>query len=260
MSLKALSTPSMVSISSPWIDPARDRPLWESMGTTAGLLPRLDAAHARLVSTQPSTTPPAELAGLQRREAEVDALHDRKVRGIFNLLTGLADLADAPADTQALLDLRDHLFPDGLQTSKESYAAEAGNVELVEARLTAADTALLGRTPVFGGTLQAQVHAWKQAGKSLGELERQKAQLPVAVGTSRAEAAAARNGWITVVNALVANAALDPAFDDAKRLKLLGPVDRLSTSAQRRQPAGEPASDASGDAAPAAQGTPSGGH
>src|SRR6185369_11183192 len=96
MSLRDLPTQTMVSLSAAWLDPAHARTAIEALPTARAVLPKLEAAHRLLLKTQPDRskprTPP-ELAALQTEQAQVDAIHDRSARGVYNVLTGFADLS-----------------------------------------------------------------------------------------------------------------------------------------------------------------------
>jgi hypothetical protein len=56
----------------------------------------------------------------------LDDLHDRKVRGIFGVLTALAELADDAEKAAGYLDLRGQLFPSDLKAIQRSYLDESG--------------------------------------------------------------------------------------------------------------------------------------
>ena len=137
MALKNLSNETMLALSASWTDPERERPALEA-SVAAPLLPKLDAAHEGLVATaQPAAVSEAEreLSELQAKEAEVDRVHDRKLRGTYYLLTGLAELADDPGVADSRLALRDALFPAGLAATQRTYLEEAGDVEALPRRL-----------------------------------------------------------------------------------------------------------------------------
>ena len=127
ISIKQLPTPIMIAITAPWVDPMRDQPFLASLGRLAPFIPNIVAAHNGLLTTQHQPHDNTALKALQKAADDADALHDRKLRGVYNLLGALADLSDDPVQTQVLVELQTKLAPEGLSVSNLPYAAEAGN-------------------------------------------------------------------------------------------------------------------------------------
>lgn len=249
MSYRYLSTPTMVTVTGPWIDPQADRALLTALPQAGALLPSLEKAHKGLLRTQVSEDQALTALGLlQENEAKLDVTHDRKARGGFNVLTGFADLADDPALAAAYLALRDHIYPKGLDMVRWSYTDEAGEAALVEGRLSKADHLLLGKLPTPAGTLLDAVNERIKAGKELGELEKERAGLEKKApdALTPADVVRARNLWIRSVTAFVATLDLEDALTEADREKILGPLHRAEQKADRRAPA------ASANASPSA--------
>jgi hypothetical protein len=243
MSLRDLSTQTMVTLSAAWLDPAHARSSIEALPTAAGLLPKVDTAHRRLLKAQPARakpkTPP-ELTAIQVEQSETDVVHDRNARGAYNVLTGFAELADTDEQATAILGLRDKLFPPerGLNVIKMSYADEAGEATLVEKRLTDEDRALLKKLPIPGGTLLDAHKARVNAGKKLGDLDQQRVALEakeaLKAGIKSGDALQARNGWIKVVRTLVDAIDLDePSVTVRKRI--LQPLEDAERKAEKRR-------------------------
>jgi len=135
MSLRDVPTGAMINVSSDWLDPEGTRPHIEAIAAAAALLPAIKEAHQRLIKTQarPDEGNP-ELASIQEEQAEVDAIHDRKGRGLHGVLTAFADVADDPEEAASYLALRDKIYPPerGLRILQASYSEEAGEAELVD--------------------------------------------------------------------------------------------------------------------------------
>ena len=247
-----LTSPTMVTVTTAWLDPKEERPLLQSLPQAGALLPSLDKAHKGLLDTQVSVDQAeTELTLLQKAEARVDVRHDRKIRGKYNVLTGFADLAEDEADAASYLALRDSLTPHGLDVVRWSYTDEAGEAELVDSRLTKDEKALLSKLPTPNGTLMDAHKARVKAGKELGDLEKKRAFLETqaSVATTPADAIRARNLWIRTVNAFVATLALEENLSDADREKILGPLERAEQKADRKRVNGAEADPV--DAAPA---------
>lgn len=235
MSLRDVATQSMVSVSGGWLDPVKgSRKEIESIPAAAALLPAIQAAHDGLLRTQAQDDSPSPALVANRQAAVAkDRLHDRKGRGLFLVLSGFADLADDEDLAASCLALRDRIFlpAAGLRVLGASYVEEAGEVEMVESRVTEQDRAQLKKLPYPEGKLLDAHNARVKAGRALGNLERERTQLEAqaageAARTAIAPAAVliARNTWIKGARALATVLEL-AAPSDALRLKILKPLD-----------------------------------
>jgi hypothetical protein len=255
MATRNLSTESMLALSLTWTDPERDRPALEA-SVAAPLLPKLDEAHADLMAT---ASPPEvaeaerELGELQTKGAELDRVHDRKARGTYYVLTGLAELADDHEVAASRLALRDSLMPAGLAAATQrTYLEEAGDAAVLPHRLDDGQHNELGEIAVGDGrTLADEVDAWTSTARQLGELEGKRAELVAKRSSSapeRPSSASARNQWIRVVKAIAQAIALDdviaPRLDEAfvTPLRLAeAKADRKARGARAAGGEGEPA-------------------
>ncbi len=240
MALKNLRSSAMVSLSAAWVDPKCDRKRIASTAELSGLLPGLERAHSAVLNTRPSEAPGEAPAAGAEGLAAADALHDRKLRGCFQVLTGLAQLADDPAEARALIDARDALFPEGLKAVQASYVEEEGAVMQAENRLDAKTIALLEQTQLPAGkTLYDHVHAWFGAGKAVGRLSAARAEAEARAASApgrvtQADVAAARNQWVRVVNLFLATLDAHPELDADLIARLRGPLDRANAKTERR--------------------------
>lgn len=248
MAARNLLSSEMITVSERWVNAKADRSLLGSIPMLAAMLPMIDVAHGALIDAQKAAAPEAsekELAELSTRGADTDHLHDRKGRGVWKVLDGLADLADSPADAAACTALRDRFMPDGLSILQASWAAEAGNAERVESELH--DPAFaheLAAVPLPGkkSTLLDAVKAHVTAGRRLGVIEARRGELEQAAQAAKPAdgavasnpAVKARNQWIRVSNAVVANLDLVPDLDPAARSRILGHYLRVEQAADRR--------------------------
>jgi len=241
MSYRDLSTQTMVAILGAWLDPARERSTIEALPKAAFLLPSLEEANTELIGTQatPNDGHLAELSALQKEEASIDEIHDRKARGTYGALTAFADLVDDPDKAARLIALRDKIFQQGLSVVRWSYVDEAGEVDLVEARLTAQDRTFLKQLPYPGGKLLEAHEARIAAARKLGDLERKKQDL-IRANESKAgkvalsDVAKARNGWIRTVRAFVGILDLEKNLAPDVRQKILGPLEDAERKAAKR--------------------------
>lgn len=237
MALKRLSTEEMVQLSGPWVTEgteARDAIL--AVPEMAGVLPKVEAAHGALHGVQPTAEDP-RLARLQEEAAEEDVQHDTLVRGMHMYLTSLALLSGSSTTADSLLQLRDFLLPDGLETMQKSYRAEAGAGDLLKTRLSddAGAKKQLKKIPVLEKHLGQYVDMLLARAKRLGELEDERARIVNAPASPSdgARLMLARNQWIRAVNALVANADLAELDGDKSRL-VFGALRLVEKKADRR--------------------------
>ncbi|MEO1272880.1 MAG: hypothetical protein AAFX99_32735, partial [Myxococcota bacterium] len=217
MAYRDLSTPAMVQITAPLVDQDKVRPLLESFPQTAGILGNLDAVHQSLITLQRQASQLEELfATLVEQMTKLDQTHDRKLRGTYMVLTGLAELVDKPSQGQLLIGLRDALFPNGLSDVNRTYREEAGNVVLLEQRLTDPIRQRLEALVLLDTNLLNEVQALITAGKALGDKLEDRRQVEAQLANdseaiSPAQLLAARNAWIRTVRLLESNLELSDA-------------------------------------------------
>lgn len=208
MALEHLLTAEMTALSAALLDPAQHRPALEASPLLAGLVPELEAAHGRLCAH--GATLAHDVAGgildaLRLQSLEVDRTHKRKGVGVHMVLVGLARLANTEGDVARIAAVRGALFPDGGADPSMGYLAEAGNAERVLAREDV--RALLASVSVRpGATLYDEAREFARVGRRLRVLESRKAAVTAAArpAAERVRAvAAARDGWLAVVDRLV---------------------------------------------------------
>jgi hypothetical protein len=240
MALKRLFSEEMLQISGTLVDPkSRAHKAILATPDLAPSMPRLTAAHTVLAQLSQPVDADPRLAAIVKEEATLDPRHDDIIRGGYSLLTGAAFLLGA--DGAELLALRDTLFPDGLSSTQKSYRAEAGQAAQLATRLTPALRAQLASIVVGPKgdkqTLEHFVDELITIGARLGDLEDDKGRLqatPSTTGTGTGAALlAARNQWVRVGNALVANGEL-AGLDEETDLLIFGPLRAAEKAADRR--------------------------
>ncbi len=229
MDLKSFSIPSMVAISSPWTNEKEDRPLLASIPLLAALLTTLTEVHQALVTLRVTVSSSSkELKALIGETLLLDKLHDALYRGCSNVLTGAADLAADEAKKAAILEVRDTLFPKGPGAVLESYLDEVGAVEIMAARLTPEIRAFLATVVIDGVPLSTTVDKLVATGVSLGQAERQKAQLSSAKDSAvrKSDILKARYRWITIVQTLIQLLDIAPEVTEETKNRILQPLLR----------------------------------
>jgi hypothetical protein len=237
MALSWLYTEVMVVISEPWVkDGEAAKAAIDRIPHLAVLSPQLQKAHAALFEVKAKESP--NLRDLSQRENKADARHDAYVKGMYCTLTTLAPISSAP---QELLDLRDKLYPQGLEHIKMSYRAEVGHAAFIAAQMDEAWQARLKAVTLHKATLFDLYNEWQAAAQLLGQLEDERARVSGANPTVAGEVSAARNRWIRMAKALMANAKI--AEVDAATDTLLFSALRLAERAAENRVRGhaEPA-------------------
>ncbi|WP_437578672.1 hypothetical protein [Sorangium sp. So ce887] len=240
MGYRNLSPQAMVNISGPWLDPEQDRKVFTSLPLLAPLVPAVEEAHDRLLTTQRlGSSLQQQAKALMETAISLDATHDRKLRGTYNYLGALAEITDDPALAAALLDLRDRLAPAGLKAISRSYGDQAGDAKLLRSRLDEASEKLLRKLKTPEGPLAQVVDAWVAAALDLQKVEAQREQLALRAqsstdGATPRDAVNARNAWIRVVRAVETNLALEKAATAEIEGRLLDRLRRESARADRR--------------------------
>jgi len=239
MALRNLTTQSMVAVGARWLDPGQERPILQRYALTRALLHHLETTHARLIEFQRRSTDTEEaVQHLTERLAALDAQHDRLLRGVFGMLTSLAELADGEERATHFLDLRDTLFPDGLRGVSRSYWDQSGEAVLLRGRLNERIVQSLRSILTPNGSLFGHVQTLLDVARVMGELEAQRISLAkTSTDTTRADVARARNEWIRVVTALRAATSLDGVSPEESD-RIFRHLDEAEAKADRRaQPA-----------------------
>jgi hypothetical protein len=262
MALKRLSSEEMIHASSTWIDTkSKAHKAILASPELTHFLPRLSATHAALATAaQPGTDDPRQSA-ISAEEDTIDARHDDIIRGTYMLLTGAGYLLGMSGAGAPMVTLRDALIPDGLSSVQKTYRAEAGQAAQLSDRLTpdkkAEVEAILVGPKGHKKTLAGFVEEWIGLGKQLGALEDEKGRLQATAAADPGTAGGAallkaRNQWVRVVNALVANGELAELDSDTDAL-IFGPLRAAEKLADRR--AAKPAQAEPAAGAPAPGGT-----
>ena len=221
----------MVQLSAPWVEPGPARTALEAHPMLAALLPAMETNHRAILKTQVIKQSEAEAEALLVEGSDCDERHDGAIRGTHAFLSGLADLTGS----SSYAELRDFLLPRGLMHTRLRYDEEAGEAELLAARLAAdpAKKKKLKEIPVSTKTLLNVVEGWIADAKRLGEIEREKAALATAmVGPTAAEVRDLRVRWTRAVRSIEAVAELAD-LDEATTELLFG---RLHTIAKANRP------------------------
>ena len=237
MSLKSLTTPTMLTVLDAWLDPATGRPKIEALPRSAALLPDLEGARTGLRDSHAATgkTSP-ELQKVQAVATLLDGVHDRKARGLDKVTDGLSELTDDEVLAGQLQVLRTEVLgPKGLLGNNSSYVDEAQNTKLVDTRLSPESIGLLARITLDDRPLLDWVKSWQEAGTKLGEAEDRRVALEtkLAAGTQPADAVRARNKAIRVISAFLTMLELDEPAEDVRQA-VLGTLEMALSRAGRR--------------------------
>ncbi len=236
MALRDLSIETMVTIVGAWVSSKRDRSVVEKYPKLAPFLPDLDHLSDVLLSAGRSTTKvPDELAAVRAEIKALDDRHDAVVRGIDDVLSGLANLAPK-ASTRATLDaLREVLLPEGRQVVNWSLRRQGGAAERAMTRLSPTQKKALREMKIPGGTLLGFLDERVKLARQLVDLDRRRMALVAAaeskssVGTYDATLAFVRTVGLFV--AIVEASKVDAADRD----RLLGALESALDQAESRR-------------------------
>lgn len=238
MAKKDLSTQTMVTTSGPWFEPAPDgtRSELEAHPLTLALLPELLTAHEELLRMHKATEKrELRLSQIVEELVVYDAVHDRKVRALYGLLTALADATDDRDLARRYLALRDRLYVRGLRVVNYSYEDEAGEAKLVRQRARDEDLAFMDATKAGDNTLKVVFDGWMASAAGLGKLVQERGQLNAQVkreSIAPIDVLNARRAWIRAVATLEQILELTEA-DDERIANLLGPLREAEEKAAK---------------------------
>ena len=242
MSVRTMDAATMIAVSDPWVDPQRDRPLFESYPLIAGMVPIVGTAHAELLRVR--VTPSENKAAaklLSEKALALDTEHDDRYRGIYTLLSTWASVSKEKRRA-TIEKLIEELFPEGLAGTQRSYLAEAGNIELAASRLTPEAEKTLASIVVDKQNMLQLVNEWIVVGRKLGEVERERARLTETADNriTAQEVMQARYQWIRAVNALRALLELESDIPEDVRVRILQPLRTAEAKLARKRAAVDP--------------------
>lgn len=238
MGLRDLTTASMVTITGALVDPERERPIFAKYPRLLPWLEDIEAAHKGLYEIV-TRAPSPELSAMNERATFLDAEHDRKASGLFDLLTGLARVSDDDAEAARVIELRTQLFPSGRSIVNRTYLDQAGEASLIDSRLSETSRKLLDELVVHGLPLAKHVQAWQKAAAELGQIEGERVRLAKdEKSQSLTTIGKARNAWVAAINALLYVIERDKSLTEADRRRLLEPLETALAKAAAKKRAG----------------------
>ena len=217
MATQRWTSAEMMRMSGTLVEPGHiDRQVMENVPELAALLPRLRAAHDRLIESY-QDTPAFRLAPLVQALGRADWRHDSLVRALYFAFESLIQTAQGSADqteAERLRQLRHRLLPQGLQLVKFSYRDEASHAEFMSAQLDAQTRQNLAGLTMHGRSLLDMSQDLMGAARTLGQLEDERQMTRQAPS---ADLSPARDEWLAtfhVVECLLRlNRAADPHVD-----------------------------------------------
>jgi hypothetical protein len=244
MSLTYLTTETMLHLSQGWLDPQGSLPILEQHDLTRGLLEHLRSNRRAMRAASQSTNDwDQKLEELSREQFALDYAHDQQVRGLFQLLGAMAELCEQEASATELLELRQWLFPQGLDLVRRSYVEEAGHGGYIEEQLTPELRkklkAISWKISKQTTNLLLEVEKWLAASRELGKREAEKLQLQSLRSTSKSQNRSrtmnqVRQEWIRLVHALRTNLDLVAELSASEREHVLGLLTKQEQEANKR--------------------------
>jgi hypothetical protein len=242
MALHWLDTEEMVHVTSSWLIRGRpDREALEAEPALAALMPEIDAAHMELLDTHVRELGAVRQREIQRRQDEVVERHGESIRGVQHVLLGTIALVRDAQQLAALRGLKQRLLPEGLGAVDQSHLMQADQAEIVAARLTESDWALLERVPLMGGrSLRDAVEDWLGLARELGRLARARL-LDESAPVMPEAALAARQRWIAVVQAVCEAAAGSKSSALQSVLARVSAIEQRASRRAGKLESGQPA-------------------
>lgn len=206
--LKALSTTQMLDISKRCL--VEQHNAFQAVTETHGALGLLDRAHRKLEQASTQNPEQAEaMRTLTEELGQLDLVHDRRVRGIYHMLTALGEALDDELLARKYIALRDMLLPSGLNTTLLRYEEQIRAALDVRATLDAEHRELLSWVvlPNNQGTLLDQIESWWMSASALDEVWQRRQALRRVSGehASAGDLLRARHQWIGALRVLAAS-------------------------------------------------------
>jgi hypothetical protein len=207
MAINQLTIQEMVSVTNQWVDPSsRANAVLTSNHVLKTIYPQVVTLNTQLLGVRKVDV--AGAAALTASATEADGEHDFWVEAIVNT----CDAVHPTQPTLGLEDIRQWLFPRGVQHARDSYGTEVGYAAQKATELDSSRKKQL-KGIVFGGqTLLQWVDNYFDAAKKLGDIEAQRAA--ATPPTSSADALAARRAFLGLVKGLEAAAKLAGLSED----------------------------------------------
>lgn len=245
MNLRDLAAQEMVTISGVLLDPAgQAHAILKATPVLAGSVLVLRQAHERLLKvTRRAGTNEKRARELTAKLTKLDALHDRKARGIYRVIEACADLAESSEEALEYQDLLEVMFPLGLAISQRSYREQAGTAAQIAERLGQAERDRLSQIQLGARTLLDETLDWLETARQIGAFEAERALMVVDDSDDAVSAAEVRDGrifWVQAMHAFVQMVAFTDLDQREQHILLanLKDADRKATLARRRAEAG----------------------
>jgi predicted DNA-binding protein len=244
MSLRYLTTETMLHLTQGWLDPQGGLPILEKHDLTRGLLDRLRSNRtAMMTASRLSNEWEQQLEALSKEQAVLDQAHDQQVRGMYLILSAMAELAEDSTMATELLELRDWLFPQGLELIRKSYVEESGHSGHIEEELSPERRKKLKtigwKFSKYETNLLQEVDRWLDAGRELGKKENEKLQVQSQREENKDQNISpsinlVRKEWVRLTQALRSNLELLEDISNSERKIVLGMLDKQEQDSDKR--------------------------
>lgn len=255
MGLNCFTSAEMVETTDRWVGAERARFL--AIPEIAGLMPKVEAAHAGLLSFVKDVSEPVTVVFSNE---VLDHRQDRYMRALYYMHRAyreylLAQDVFDDVELQRVKVSQKALLPRGMAGSRVGFVEEAGNAKLAKEAFDKTPEAkiVVGKLRLTSTVTGQQVlDGWQDAAAALGKAVQDKASQVKDTDPERGlKVLQARNAWISIVRAVLA--VLDHATGSAADVAAIrGPVENLEEKATARVSAKIKAAQPSGPTAPTA--------
>ncbi len=181
-----------------WLGPLRR--LIEEQPSVAWFVTRFEELQDGMQTLR--RNPQAAVEAARAAATKLDLLHDDRLRAIWYGLLAL-ELATEDADERARLkDARERILDRGLKMVNASYVDEAAEADLVMTRIDDDVLRLLAANGFGRGTMFDLFQSWREAGRELGEMDRERTRIEQDIATNaRGAYSQLRGEWLRTVKA-----------------------------------------------------------
>jgi hypothetical protein len=233
MGLRNLSIAEMTEITGLWL--SQQRQLFTSIPEIAGLLPHVEAAHAKLCAYLEHLPPNKDLSALISQERDLDRRHDHIYRAFYYLGKAWSEyvLSQEKVDDDLLERVQatiGTLLPRGMSSVPNPFMQEVGDARRVKEsvskgpgiRKTLSELRLTDNVAAVD-----MLESWFSLAEELGELERKKEQILTNASDGKIRtlnARVCRSEWMRIVTAVLTS--LDHSTASQEKIQALrSPLD-----------------------------------
>ncbi len=211
-----------------WLGPLR--PLLDDEPSMRWFVPVFEDLHHQFRTLR--RNPQAAVDAARQAAGVLDLIHDNRLRALWYVLVALELATDDDEEKARIKDARERILHKGLKMVNASYVDEAAEADLVLTRIDDDVLALLRAKGFDQGTVYDLFEAWREAGRALGESDRERTRIEAEIAsTDRGAYARLRADWMKTVKVFRANLSM---IDPQRAALLTEKLDEMEGRADAR--------------------------